>query len=73
VFGAAIDAASTFPGVMIDVDAELGSDHHLSSKRRERLSDQFPVCKWAMGIGRVEEGHTTVYGSPNESDQLLLI
>ena len=40
----------------IDLEAELGGDHHLVAHRRQRLADQFLIGEGAIDLGGVEEG-----------------
>jgi hypothetical protein len=67
VLGAAVEAVP-FPRARVDVEAELGRDHHLIADRFERLADEFLVGERAVGLGRVEEGHAQVNRMPDETD-----
>ena len=55
----------------IDVEAELGGDHHLAAERRERLADQLLVGERAVDLGGVEEGDAALDGRADQRDPLL--
>ena len=59
--------------VRVDVEAELGGDHHLVAERGERLADELLVRERAVDLGRVEEGDAALDGRPDEGDHLLLV
>ena len=71
VFGTAIQAG-LFP-VGVDVEPELGGDHHLPADRRECLSDQHFVRIGTIDFRGVEEGDPQVDGGSNQGDHLLLV
>ena len=58
VLRAAVGAAATRAGRQIDVEPELGGDHHLVADRRQRLADELLVGERPVDLGRIEEGHT---------------
>ena len=57
----------------IDVEAELGGDHHLVAEGRERLAHQLLVRERAVDLGGVEEGDAALDGRPDQRDHLLLV
>jgi len=72
VFGTTVEAA-LLAVFWIDVEAELGGDHHLIAERRQRLADQFLVRERAVDLGGVEKGDTSRNGRPDQRDSLLLV
>src|SRR5258705_1222080 len=57
----------------IEPPAELGGDHHLVAKRRERLADQRFVRERAIDLCGVEEGYSAFDRPADEIDSLLLV
>src|SRR5207248_9812450 len=57
--------------VGIDVEPELRCDHYLSAGRREGLTHELLVRKWAVGLGSVEERDAALDGRPDDPDPLL--
>ena len=58
---------------VLDLEPELGSDHHPVSDGGESLSDQFFVRERAVDLGGVEEGDPEIDGRADELDPLLRI
>lgn len=56
----------------IDVEAELGGDHHLTTHRRQALADQFLVGERTIDLGRAEESHAEVDRLAQQPDHLVL-
>ena len=54
----------------IDVEAELGGDHHLVADRRQRLADQLLVGERAVDLGGVEERDAAVDRGADQRDHL---
>ena len=71
VLGPAVEARLL--AVRVDVEPELGGDHHLLADRRERLAHQLLVRERAVDFGGVEEGDAEVDGRPDQRDPLLLV
>ena len=57
----------------VELEAELGGDHHLVAERRERLADQFLVGERAVDLGGVEEGDAALDGRADQRDHLALV
>ena len=57
----------------IDVEAELGGDHHPPSEWRERLANQFLVDERTVDLGGVKKRDAPVNGRPDQADHLLLV
>ena len=55
MLGAAVGAAASFAGRQIDIETELRGDHDLVADRLERLSDQFLIEEWTVGLRSVEQ------------------
>src|SRR5207249_5017647 len=51
--------------VTLELEPELGRDHHLITHGCERFANKFFVRKWAVGFGGIEECDTTCYGRSN--------
>ena len=60
--GRLLSPAAALAGRQIDVEAELGRDHHLVTDGRERLADQFLVGERAIDLGGIEEGDAALDG-----------
>ena len=60
------------PGIRIDVEAELGRDHHLVANRPQRLADQLLVGERAVDLSRVEEGDPALLGGAEQGDGVRL-
>jgi hypothetical protein len=48
-----------------------GRELHLPTEGSEGLPHKLFVREWAVGLGRVEEGHTEFDGRPDQRDHLL--
>src|ERR1700730_13598021 len=57
----------------IEPPAELGGDHHLVAKRRERLADQLFVRERAVDLCGIEESYLAFDRPADDSDSLLLV
>ena len=73
VLRAAVRAAGAGAGLQVDIEAELGRDHHLVADRRERLPDQVLVGERTVGFGGVEQGDALLMRHSYELDHLLLV
>jgi hypothetical protein len=56
----------------IEVEAELGGDHHPIAERLERLADDLLVL-CAVDLGGVKECHAALDSRPDQRDRLLLV
>ncbi len=56
----------------IDVEAELGGDHHRVADRAERFADHLLVGEGPVDLRRVEEGHPALHGGADQGDTLVL-
>ena len=63
---------SAFPSG-VDVEAELGGDHHLVAEGREGLADELLVGERAVDLGGVEEGDAALDGRPDQRDPVPLV
>jgi hypothetical protein len=63
VFGLAVKGAA-----ILVVEAKLGCDSDLIANRRERFSDKFFVCIWAVDFSCIEECDPFVVGCANDLD-----
>ena len=57
----------------IELEAELGGDHHLVAEGRQGLAHQFFVGERTVHFRGVEEGDAAFDGRPNQRDLLLLV
>ena len=57
-------------GRPVDVDAELGGDHHLVADRLQRFADDLFVRVRAIDLGGVEEGDAALEGRPDQADRI---
>ena len=57
------------PGIRIDVEAELGRDHHLVANRPQRLADQLLIGERPVDFSGVEEGHPALTGRRGAADR----
>jgi hypothetical protein len=69
--GRAVEPA--LPAVRVEVEAELGRDHHLLAHRRKRFAHERLVGVRPVHLGRVEERDAVLDGRPDEGDHLLLV
>ena len=56
----------------IDIEAELGGDHHLVAHRLQRLADHLLIGEGAIDLGGVEEGDAALYRRADQRDTLVL-
>src|SRR5580698_1653077 len=59
--------------VGIRLEAELGGDHHLITKRSQRFADQLFVSERTVDLGGVKECNATFDGRPDQRDHLLCV
>jgi hypothetical protein len=59
--------------VGVELEAELGGDHHSLAEGLEGLAHQLLVRERAVYLGRVEEGHAALDGRADEGDHLLSV
>ena len=71
VLGPAVQARAACRRV--ELEAELGGDHHLVAERRERFADQLLVRERAVDLGGVEERDAALDGRADQRDHLLLV
>ena len=64
--------AALLAGLRIEIEAELGGDHHLSAERRQRFAHELLVGEWAVDFGGVEEGDAALDGRADQRDSCLL-
>ena len=57
----------------LEVEPELGGDHHLVAERGEGLADELLVRERAVDLGGVEERDAAFDGRPEQRDHLLLV
>ena len=57
----------------LDLEAELGGDHHPVADGGEGLADEFLVRERAVDLGGVEERDPEIDGRPDQRDPLLLL
>ena len=57
----------------IEVEAELGGYHHLSTKGGEGFADEFFVCERAVNFSGVEECYAAFHRCVKKRDHLLLV
>ena len=58
---------------VLELETELGRNHHLIAERAQRLADQLFVREGPVGFGRVEERHARIDGRPDDRDAGLSI
>src|SRR3989442_39791 len=58
---------------VLDLDPELGGDHHLSAQWRQRLANELFVGVGTVNFGRIEECHAAFDGCADERDHRLLV
>ena len=69
-------AVQTYPSALargIELEPELGSDHHFPTEGRKGFAYEFFVGKRAVDFGGVEERYAAFHRCPEQSDHLLLI
>ena len=59
--------------VRIEVEPELGGDHHLLAERGERFAHELLVRERAVDLGGVEERDAALDGRAEQGDHLLLV
>jgi hypothetical protein len=59
--------------VRIDVEAELGGDHHLVPEGSQGFTHHLLVRERAIDFRGVEEGHAALDRRPDECDRLALV
>ena len=57
----------------IDLEAELGGDHHLVAERSESFAHEFFVRERTVHFGGIEEGDAAFDGRTNQRDPFLLV
>ena len=57
----------------IEVEPELGGDHHLLADRSKGLTDEFFVDERTVDLGGVKECDPAFHGCPQKSGHLLLV
>src|SRR5208283_2096951 len=62
-----------FSGTRINLEPELGGDHHLVAKWSEGFTHELFVCERAIYFCRVEKRDAAFDGRPNQRDHLLLV
>ena len=69
----AVQADPARPAVGIELEPELGGDHHLLAERGEGFAHELLVRERAVDLGGVEERDAAFDGRPNQRDHLLLV
>ena len=64
--------AAVRPGLRIDVEAELGRDHHVVPERAQRLADDLLVLERPIDLGGIEEGNAAFDRGADQLDAFLL-
>jgi hypothetical protein len=52
----AIQTCPARTSIRIELESELGGDHHLSAERRKGFTKEFFVGEWTLDFSRIEEG-----------------
>jgi hypothetical protein len=73
VLGAAIQTQPAGRAVGLELEPELGGDHHLIANRSEGFADKLLVHVRAVSLGGVEEVDTAFDGRPDQGDHLRLV
>lgn len=73
MFRGAVQTSLPLRCLRIEVEAELGGDHHPPSEWRERLANQFLVDERTVDLGGIEKRDAPVNGRPDQADHLLLV
>jgi hypothetical protein len=60
-------------GRRVEIEPELGGDHDLPAKRRQRFADQFFIRVGAVDLGRVEERDAALDGGGEQGGHLALV
>src|SRR3954452_13293076 len=68
VRGAAVKACLL---TVLELEAELGRNHHLIADRRQCVADELFVREWSVRFGRIEERHTTFECCPNDRETVF--
>ena len=58
---------------LLEVETELGGDHHLIAQRSQRFSNKFLVHERTIDLCCIKERHALLNGRPQKRDHLLLI
>ncbi len=69
----AIQALPTGTSVWIELEPELGGDHHLVAHRRKSFANELFVREWTIDLSRIEECYAAFHGRAEKSDHLLLV
>src|SRR6266567_1596030 len=72
VIGTAVEAP-LLAVFRVDIEAELGCDHHLIANGSQSLAYEFLIRERAIDFGGVEEGNPTFECRPDERNSLLLV
>ena len=56
-----LSSPASLPGLRVDLESELGRDHHLVAEGREGFADEFFVREWAVDFRGVEERDATFH------------
>src|ERR1700761_439618 len=73
VLGAAVGGIPLAAVGWIGLEAKLGRDHNLSTKRGQSFADQFLIHQRTIGLGRIEKGDTALYRSANYLDSFFFL
>ena len=73
VLGPAVRGRPTRLAVGVELEPELGGDHHLPAEGGQRFAHQLLVRERAVDLGGVEEGDAALDGRPDQRDHLLLV
>ena len=57
----------------LELEPELGCNHHLTTHRGQRFADELFVGERAIRFGRVEERHASFDREPNQGNHLLSV
>ena len=60
-------------GNRVNIETELGCDHHLVAQGSKRFADQLFVGERAVDLGSIEESYATLHGRPNNGDHVLSV
>ena len=70
MFGPAVEAGLLFK-ILIDLEAELGGNHHPVPHRPQRFAYHLLIRERAVDLGGVEERDTALHGRTDERDPVV--
>ena len=73
VLGSAVQSLPAGTSIRIEVEAELGGDHHLPAEGGEGFADKFFVRERTVDLSGIEECDAAFDGGTEQRDHLLLV